>query len=163
MSKRRDQRPRGRGSKQFLMLTMDLIRHSNYRALSPRAVKLLIDVGSFYSGFNNGDLAVTSKVMKGCGWSSNDQLRKALDELLYYEFLIKTRQGGRNHCSLYAIAWEPIDHCKGKHDVAETNKGSDAWKKPKEKYHRKDVQGRGAVFVKSERRTVAPIPVKNEI
>mgnify|MGYP005680925367 FL=1 len=103
MSKRRDQRPRGRGSKQFLMLTMDLIRHPNYRALSPRAVKLLIDVGSIYSGFNNGDLAVTIKVMERCGWRSNDQLRKALDELLYFEFLIKTRQGGRNHCSLYAI------------------------------------------------------------
>ena len=163
MSKRRGQRPHGRGGKQFLKLYMEVIRHANFHMLSPKAVKLLISVGSFYSGFNNGDLSVTIKVMKPCGWSSNGQMRAALDELLYYGFLIKTRQGGRNLCSLYALAWEPIDHCNGKHDVAETNKGSDQWKKPREKYDQKNKQSRGAVFGKSEIQTVVPFPVKAEV
>ena len=116
---RRSNRPRGRGSRPFVMFYTDTLQHLNFRRLSPRAVKLLMNVSASYSGFNNGDLAVTLTVMEPFGWKSNDQLRKALSELMHYGFLVKTRQGGRNLCSLYALGWHAIDHCKGKHDAME--------------------------------------------
>lgn len=103
------------------MFYTDMLQHLNFRRLSPRAVKLLMNVSASYSGFNNGDLAVTLTVMEPFGWKSNDQLRKALSELMHYGFLVKTRQGGRNLCSLYALGWHAIDHCKGKHDATETH------------------------------------------
>lgn len=102
------------------MFYTDMLQHLNFRRLSPRAVKLLRNVSVSYSGFNNGDLAVTLTVMEPFGWKNNDQLRKALSELMHYGFLVKIRQSGRNLCSLYALGWHAIDHCKGKHDAMET-------------------------------------------
>ena len=158
MGRQKSKMPIGRGKRQFIQLYTDMLKHQNFRGLSCRAVKLLLDVCSFYSGFNNGNLAVTLKVMKPCGWTSNDQLRKALSELLYYGFLIKARQGGRNHCSLFALGWQPIDHCGGKHELAETNKGADRWKLTKEPFDVKKSLGRSAVFGKASLRTVGETP-----
>ena len=146
------------------MFYTDMLQHLNFRRLSPRAVKLLMNVSASYSGFNNGDLAVTLTVMGPFGWKSNDQLRKALSELMHYGFLVKTRQGGRNLCSLYyALGWYAIDHCKGKHDAIDHCKGkpdametprpSDDWKKQIEPFDPSNCLGRGAVFGRAERRT----------
>jgi len=135
------------------MLYTDMLRHPNFCRLSCRAVKLLVDVSASYTGSNNGDLAVTLKVMSPSGWTSNDQLRKALAELLHYGFFVKTRQGGRNHCSLYALGWHAIDHCKGKHDAMETHTPPDCWKKQIELFDASKYLGRGAVFGKAKNRT----------
>ena len=70
---RRSNRPRGRGSRPFVMFYTDMLQHPNFRRLSRRAVKLLMNVSASYSGFNNGDLAVTLTVMAPFGWKSNDQ------------------------------------------------------------------------------------------
>ena len=92
-------------------------------------------------------------VMEPFGWKSNDQLRKALSELMHYGFLVKTRQGGRNLCSLYyALGWYAIDHCKGKHDAMETPP-PDFWKKQIELFDASKYLGRGAVFGKADKRT----------
>ena len=150
---RRSNRPRGRGSRPFVMFYTDMLQHPSFRGLSPRAVKLLMNVTASYTGFNNGDLAVTLTVMEPFGWKSNDQLRKALAELLHYGFLVQTRQGGRNLCSLYALGWHSIDHCKGKHDAMETHTPPDFWKRQIELFDASKYLGRGAVFGKAERRT----------
>lgn len=150
---RRSNRPRGRGSRPFVMLYTDMLQHPNFRRLSHRAVKLLMNVSASYSGFNNGDLAVTLTVMKPFGWKSNDQLRKALSELLHYGFLVQTRQGGRNLCSLYALGWHAIDHCKGKHDLMETHTSLDYWRNQVEPFDPLNCLGRGAVFGRAERWT----------
>ena len=150
---RRSNKPRGRGSRPFVMLYTDMLRHPNFCRLSCRAVKLLVDVSASYTGSNNGDLAVTLKVMSPSGWTSNDQLRKALAELLHYGFFVKTRQGGRNHCSLYALGWHAIDHCKGKHDSIETHTSLDYWRNQVEPFDPLNRLGRGAVFGKAERWT----------
>jgi hypothetical protein len=71
------------------MFYTDMLQHPNFRRLSRRAVKLLMNVSASYSGFNNGDLAVTLTVMAPFGWKSNDQLTKALSELLHYGSLFK--------------------------------------------------------------------------
>ena len=96
-------------------------------------------------------------MMKARGWRSNDQLRKALAELEYYEFLTMTRQGGRNHCSLFALGWFAIDHCKGKHDCKETTLPVNGWKKEREAFDWKKLGlGRSAVFGRSLVRTNKP-------
>jgi hypothetical protein len=64
---RQSNRPRGRGSRPFVMFYTEMLQHPNFRRLSRRAVKLLMNVSASYSGFNNGDLAVTLTVMKPFG------------------------------------------------------------------------------------------------
>lgn len=150
---RRSNKPRGRGSRPFVMFYTDMLQHPSFRGLSSRAVKLLMNVTSSYTGFNNGDLAVTLTVMEPFGWKSNDQLRKALAELLHYGFLVQTRQGGRNLCSLYALGWHSIDPCKGKHDLMETHTSLDYWRNQVEPFDPSNCLGRGAVFGKAERWT----------
>ena len=150
---RRSNRPRGRGSRPFVMFYTDMLQHPSFRGLSPRAVKLLMNVTASYTGFNNGDLAVTLTVMEPFGWKSNDQLRKALAELLHYGFLVQTRQGGRNQCSLYALGWHPNDHCRGKHDALETRISPNHWRHEFESFDYAKSLGRGAVFGKSKKRS----------
>ena len=129
-----NQNYRGKGHS-FLRLIHPLLDHPNFDALSGRAAKLLLAIASQYRGTNNGDLCATFSVLKRKGWTSNDQLRKGLDELLERGFLIKTRQGRRpNVASLYAITWESIDECGGKLEVKSTKTAPNNWKKePPEK------------------------------
>jgi hypothetical protein len=88
-----------------------------YAALSPRAVKALIDLLTQYRGANNGDLCAAWSIMRKRGWSSKDQLVKAIRELLESGWIIVTRPGGRRITTLYALTFFPIDDCNGKHDV----------------------------------------------
>ncbi len=103
----------------------------NYRALSAHAVKLLNDLGFQFRGANNGDLSAAWKIMQPRGWRSRDTLGRALAELLHFGLIEKTRQGGLNHCSLYALTWLPIDECKGKLDVSAKAVASGKWKELK--------------------------------
>ena len=102
----------------------------NYLALSAHAVKLLNDLGLQYRGANNGDLCAAWKIMQPRGWRSRDTLGRALAELLHFGMIEKTRQGGLNHCSLYALTWLAIDECRNKLDVPATRVASGLWKTP---------------------------------
>lgn len=112
----------------FLALPHSLMEHPNFSSMSPRAVKLLLDLGAQYRGVNNGDLAMTWSIMEKRGWHSRDQLRKARQELLYRGFIVITRQGGRNLATLYALTWRQIDECGGKLDTRPTKTASNNWK-----------------------------------
>jgi hypothetical protein len=127
MTKRR--KTKGRESGSYVALPHSLLRHPNFISLSPRATKLFLDLASNYVGNNNGDLSCAWKQMKARGWKSHDQVFKAQTELLEKGFLMKTRQGGRNKCNLYALTLWSIDECKGKLDVSATNVPSHDWKK----------------------------------
>jgi len=106
-----------------------MLRHSNYASLSPKAVKLLLDLFAQYNGNNNGDFQMTWGFMSKDGrWKSKDTLYKARDELVEKGFIEMTRQGGKHRCSLYAVTWKEINYCKGKLDVADTLVASGAWK-----------------------------------
>ena len=48
----------GRGYRQFLSLYTDMLRHPNFARLTPKAVQLLFNVGSFYNGSNKGVTAI---------------------------------------------------------------------------------------------------------
>lgn len=121
---------KGRGSKgpTFVQLFHHVMDSPNYRHMSYRARALLLDVLRFYNRRNNGDLAITPKLMRPLGWTSNDQLQKAQMELEHYGFIKRSRQGGRNSCNLFALTFYPIDECGGKHDLAPSSVPSNEWK-----------------------------------
>ena len=127
-----DRRAKGKGRKTsgtFLLLPHDCIDHNNFVSLSPRAVKLLIDVARQYNGSNNGDLTACWSIMSKRGWTSKDQLGKAIRELLQRGWLVLTRQGRRPKvASLYALTWKPIDECGGKLDRAPTKQALSYWR-----------------------------------
>jgi hypothetical protein len=97
------------------------IPHSAYSsplfvALSPWAIKLLVDLGSQYNGRNNGDLAAAWKLMKPRGWNSETTLNRCKKELIEAGFITELRKGRRpNTCSLYALTWRPLNPSP-KHD-----------------------------------------------
>jgi len=123
MMSKRNTNLKGRKIKdKFLPLFYSLLHHRDFKSLSSRATKLLIDIGAPYNGYNNGDLAATMSLMKERGWNSNDQLQKAKNELLAKNLIIITRQGGRKRPTLYALTWLPIDDCNGKLDIESTTK-----------------------------------------
>jgi len=113
----------------FVQLPHKLLNCDNYLSLSPKAVKLLLDLYVQYRGSNNGDFSIPWSRMKERGWRSKDTLYKARDELIENGFVVQTRQGGKHRCSLYAITWRPIDDCNGKLECPPTRTALGYWKK----------------------------------
>ena len=131
MSSRSQQMRRNKGrmmTDSFVRIPHHVVNHENFRTLSCRATKLLIDLLAQYRGYNNGDLCAPLSLMRERGWNSSDQLQKAKNEVIEKDVIIVTRQGGLNKCSLYAVTWFPIDECNGKLDVASTAIAPVNWK-----------------------------------
>lgn len=105
----------------FVGIPHNVWSHQDFRNLSPKATKLMLDIYGQYNGKNNGDFEMTKKTMFERGWNSMSQLYKAREELIEKELVIQTRQGGKNRCSLYAVTWRNIDECNGKLEVRPTN------------------------------------------
>ena len=98
-----------------------ILNHTNYINLSHAAKSLLTDIGAQYNGRNNGDLQCSRRVMASRGWTSNDTRERALKELIAAELIVLTKQGGRGiGPNLYAITWQRIHECGGKHDLKPT-------------------------------------------
>jgi hypothetical protein len=96
----------------FIALPYSVLNSPLFIALSPHALKLLIDLAAQYRGDNNGDLSLAWKLMKPRGWRSEATLHKAKRELLDAGFLYETRKGQRpNLCSLFALTWQHLDPC----------------------------------------------------
>lgn len=106
---------RERATKGFFMMVHAYWQSEQYAKLSPRAVKLLVDLCCQYRGINNGDLTTAWSVMRERGWRSKHLLYKAQQELERRGWIIKTRQGlrakGRHSATLWALTFEGIDHC----------------------------------------------------
>ncbi|RDH84508.1 MAG: hypothetical protein DIZ80_03240 [endosymbiont of Galathealinum brachiosum] len=113
----------------FSLIPHTVTNSENYRSLSAKAVKLLIDTIARYNGSNNGDFDYSYKNMRKWGWNSNDTILKAKNELLLKGWLVLTRQGGRNKCNLYALTIWSIDECHGKLDRSATKTALAYWKK----------------------------------
>jgi len=125
-------RERAKGRKEkgsFVAVPHAVLEHPNYHKLTHRAVRLLWDLYGQYKGANNGDLCASYSVMRSLGWNSNDQIRKALKELLQTGWIVTTRQGYRPRvCSLYAVTFQPIDECGGKLSRVATRTALGYWK-----------------------------------
>jgi hypothetical protein len=119
------------GEPGFLKLTRNITRSAEWHALSGNATKLLIDLAEQFIGWNNGDMSCEWSKMATHGWKSKGTLQDAKRELLDAGWIICTRQGGKNRCSLYAVTWLPIDECDGKLDYPSERVASNAWRKTK--------------------------------
>jgi hypothetical protein len=131
-SKRLSRQKGRRSNAAYSQLIHAYFQSPEYARLSHRARALLIDLYCQYRGNNNGDLCATAKVMRPRGWTSNDQLVKAIRELLDAGWIVITRQGGRNQPHLFAVTFWPIDECDGKLDVKATTAPLHTWKRPGE-------------------------------
>lgn len=129
MPRKREKAKGRRDSGSFVRMPHALLRHRKFAELSPRATKLFIDLCAEYTGNNNGDFSIAWRSMSHRGWRSKDQLYKAVAELTQTGFVVKTRQGGKHKCSLYAITLWPIDECEGKLDMPPTPRAPGTWKK----------------------------------
>ena len=116
------------------MLPHEVLKHPRYADLSSAAVKLLVDIGSQFSGKNNGDLCAAMSVMRERGWTSPTTLHRAKQELVQAGFIIQSRQGGMNAGpNLYALSWRPVDECldkrgRPKHDLATSRHAPVNWR-----------------------------------
>lgn len=129
----------------FIALPMNVIEHPNYINLSMAAHKILnglfIQI-RFKQGniINNGDLCATWSIMKNRGIGSQETASKGIKELIYYGFIILTRQGEAlrsDKPNLYGITWWAIDECDGKLDVKHSQVALGSWKEVKDKYNPK--------------------------
>ena len=112
----------------FSMLVHNYFTSPQYAQLSPRALKVLIDLLTQYRGQNNGDLVATWPIMKKLGWTSYDQLYKGIAELKERGWIEISRQGDNRRPTLYALTFLPINECGGKLDIPVTKTASHLWK-----------------------------------
>jgi len=110
------------------MLVHNYFTSEEYAALSPRALKAMIDLLVQFRGANNGDLCAAWSLMRKLGWTSKDQLAKALTELKERGWIIVSRQGGRRIPTLYALTILRVDPCNGKLDIAATRTPLHLWR-----------------------------------
>jgi hypothetical protein len=87
--------------------------------LPASAKALFLEFGAQYNGHNNGDLHCAMKLLQKRGWRSSATVDKAKKKLLEVGLIHETRSGrflpgANSRCALYAIAYEPINECKGK-------------------------------------------------
>lgn len=105
-----------------------ILESEEYARLTAYEVKLLMDLFSQFNGRNNGDFHCAWRLMRRRGWRSQDTLNRALSGLIELGFIVKTRQGGKHKCSLYAVTWLPIHDCSGKLDISPTMAAPGTWK-----------------------------------
>ena len=112
----------------FIQLPHLILESPEYAALSAHAVKALIDLFAQFKGENNGDFTAAWSLMQKRGWKSKAMLYRGLNELIDKGWIIKSRQGGRHRCSLYAVTWKRVNTCKGKLDIEATRSAPGTWK-----------------------------------
>lgn len=95
----------------WFAMPIDFLRSRACAELSPRALKMLLDLCSQLgpNARRNGDLSAAPTLMIPRGWTSKATQDAVIRELLDAGLLAKTRQGGRNRCSLYAVTLWPMD------------------------------------------------------
>lgn len=104
----------------FFAMPKVILNHPDFLSMSWAAQALLVHIGSFYNGFNNGDLAIPHSVMKDRGWCKAT-LNNARMELIKNQWIIPTRKGCKFYTvNLYALSWKILDECKGKLDISTT-------------------------------------------
>ena len=98
----------------FFMFPKSIWACDNYKNLSLIARSLLLEIAMQYNGKNNGDLTACYSDLNKRGWASNTTIKKHLNELLHYGFIVCVQKGGINCGSkqrpnLYALTWLQID------------------------------------------------------
>jgi hypothetical protein len=87
----------------FVAFPHHMLRSPALVQLSGWACKTLLFLAEQYNGSNNGDLQATFEKAKAAGWTSKANFWRGLRELGDQGLAVKSRQGGRDRCSLYAL------------------------------------------------------------
>lgn len=128
MGRSRQKAKKRKEAHSFVQFPHYMLTDASFGGLSARACKLLLYLAGQYKGSNNGDLQATIKLARAAGWNSMSNLQAATRELEEAGFIVRTRQGGRNRCSLFALTWFPVDYCNGKLDIPASNVASNDWR-----------------------------------
>ena len=92
-----------------MKLPHKVIKSDAFTSLTGKAPLLLMVVAAKFNGRNNGDLCVTyAEAYREYGWARGT-IAQAFEQLADRGLLVRTRKGGRNVSSLYALGWLPID------------------------------------------------------
>ncbi|WP_315539757.1 hypothetical protein [Eikenella corrodens] len=110
----------------YIMMRQDLLSSPHFYSLSGNAQKVFNYLAGQYRGGNNGNLSCPKSAAELLNMTQLT-MRRALKELEDAEFLIVSRQGGKNQCSLYALTCFRIDDCG--HDLPSTSRAPDDWKR----------------------------------
>jgi hypothetical protein len=114
----------------FVQIYFRITDSVEFGELSGNACKLLLEIARQYRPGRNGDISVPWSLLKCRGWRSQGTVADSKRELLERGWIIETRKGGKNKCSLYAITYYPIDE-SDKHLERPTTVAPDLWKKHK--------------------------------
>ena len=125
----RTRKGKRRSNKRFAYLPLEVLKSDACRTAPPSALKVLACLAAQYSGNNNGDLTLACPIAEQFGITSQRQKYAARDLLEDRGLILRTRQGGRNKCNLYAVTWWAIDYCGGKLDVRDTTVPSNDWRR----------------------------------
>lgn len=117
-----------RNFKPFKSMPTECMKSDKYFNLKPYTKVLLWEFCYQYNGYNNGDLCAAYSMLEKRGWKSKGTVDRSKKELLRSGWIVTSRQGGRNQCSLYALTFYAIDDCKGKLDINPTVTPSHMWK-----------------------------------
>jgi hypothetical protein len=128
----------------FFMYPKSVLECENYKNLSHIGRSLLLDTAIQFTGKNNGDLTACHSHLVKRGWKSKTTIKKHIDELLHYGFLICVQRGGINCGSkqrpnLYAFTWLRIDKVAYSDGFSSNNEWkvgqiSGAWKEVKQSF-----------------------------
>lgn len=109
--KRRDT---SREGGRFCAIPEVVLKSTGYVELSHVAKSLLIEMALQYKSENNGRLLCNLNYLRKRGWTSNDTISRAKNELLNAGFIHETVKGQRpNKASWYAITWYTLDKHPG--------------------------------------------------
>ncbi|HHA2740081.1 TPA: hypothetical protein ACOFBV_001276 [Stenotrophomonas maltophilia] len=125
---RRRQKLQGRSKgSPFFMIEHRISDSPEFGRLSGNAVKLLLELARQYRPGRNGDLSIPWSMLSTRGWKSKATVHSSKLELLAAGWIIETRKGGKNMCSLYALTYYAIDESE-KHLEAATVTPPNLWR-----------------------------------
>lgn len=93
----------------FLRIEHRISDSPEFGRLSGNAVKLLLELARQYRPGKNGDLSIPWSMLSTRGWKSKATVHSSKLELLAAGWILETRKGGKNMCSLYALTYYAID------------------------------------------------------
>ena len=97
-------------SEPFVGIVRSVFESPAFVALSPHAVKLLMELVAQYKGDNNGNLTLAWSIVSKRGWKSRTTLWRCKSELIDAGFAYVTRKGHMpSTCELLALTWFPLD------------------------------------------------------
>lgn len=133
MSKSYAQAKGRRANRPFKMLYDDMLKSKAFRYLTGNELKVLMYLISKYNGSNNGNLEILFSDVKSEIALTKPTLSTAIKGLIEKGFIVRSREGGKNTCSLYALTCYPVDECLSPsglsvHYLKPTLTSSDDWK-----------------------------------